>query len=88
MKKNIALVGNANVGKSTLFNKLTGLKQKAINAPGTTVDIETGDWGDYNLIDLPGLISMYYISPDEEVAAKAIMNPEDSLRPDVIILVA
>lgn len=84
----IALVGNSNVGKSTLFNTLTGSRQKVVNAPGTTVAVETGSWGKHELIDLPGLISFYHISPDEEVTTNAIIHEDETLRPDVAILVA
>lgn len=84
----IALFGNSNVGKSTLFNSLTGLNQKTTNAPGTTISVETGMWQNYELVDLPGLISMCHISPDEEVSANAIMNKDSQYRPDVILLVA
>ncbi|MDR2508697.1 MAG: ferrous iron transporter B [Candidatus Ancillula sp.] len=86
--KRIALIGNSNVGKSTLFNTLTKSHQKVVNAPGTTVSVETGEWGEYELIDIPGLISFYHISPDEEVATNAIMHEDETLRPDVAILVA
>lgn len=82
----VALLGNSNVGKSTLFNTLTKSNQKVINAPGTTVSVETGVWGEYELIDLPGLISMFSISPDEEVAAEAIMHKESIYRPNLILL--
>jgi ferrous iron transport protein B len=86
--KKVALLGNSNVGKSTLFNKLTGSNQKTVNAQGTTVTVEDGQWGEYQLIDLPGLISMFYISPDEEVAANAVMHRDSQYRPDIIILMA
>jgi ferrous iron transport protein B len=76
--KNIVLVGNTNVGKSTLFNLLTGANQKIVNAPGTTVSLEEGFFGVdgevYRLVDLPGSCSMYYISPDEEVTTRAILK--------------
>jgi ferrous iron transport protein B len=55
----IVLAGNPNAGKTTLFNSLTGLKQKVANYPGVTVERKQGTWklesGQANLIDLPGL---------------------------------
>ncbi|MDR2082627.1 MAG: ferrous iron transporter B [Candidatus Ancillula trichonymphae] len=84
----IALVGNSNAGKSTLFNALTSSRQKTVNAPGTTVSIETGMWEDKELIDLPGLVSLYHISPDEEVAANALWTSGGRHCPDLIIFVA
>ena len=65
----IALVGNPNVGKSTLFNALTGARQRVINAPGTTVEMMRGNWKavEANLLDLPGTYSLLAASPDEQV---------------------
>jgi len=78
----VVLVGNPNVGKSTLFNSLTGSRQKVTNAPGTTVELHVGAWrglrtaaGDerrVDLVDLPGTYSLLARSPDEHVAADAI----------------
>ncbi|MDR1447599.1 MAG: ferrous iron transporter B [Candidatus Ancillula sp.] len=84
----IALVGNSNAGKTTLFNALTGHRQKTINAPGTTVSVETGMWKNKELIDLPGLVSLYHISPDEEIAANALWSDNSRHRPDLILFVA
>jgi ferrous iron transport protein B len=81
----VALVGTPNVGKSTLFNRLTGMKQHTVNAPGTTVSLANGHWKDIDLVDLPGFYSFATISPDEEVAAIALADVE--ARPDVVIMV-
>ena len=73
----VALVGNPNTGKSTLFNALTGLRQKVGNYPGVTVARKSGtcDCGDnfkIELIDLPGLYSLSAVSPDEQVVADVL----------------
>ncbi len=88
----IALVGNPNSGKSSLFNSLTGLSQKVGNFPGVTVDKKTGSMriGSCNaeLIDLPGSYSLYPRRLDEEVTYKVILNQDELIRPDVIVVVA
>ncbi len=90
---NIALVGNPNCGKSSLFNSLTGLNQKVGNFPGVTVDKKTGiadlDEGlQANLIDLPGTYSLYPRRADEWVAYKVLMNADEDIKPDVILVIA
>ena len=88
----IALVGNPNSGKSSLFNSLTGLSQKVGNFPGVTVDKKTGisKIGQFNakIIDLPGTYSLYPRRLDEEVAYKVILNQDKDLKADVIVVVA
>lgn len=90
---NIALVGNPNSGKSSLFNVLTGLNQKVGNFPGVTVDKKTGitkldsDTA-VNLIDLPGTYSLYPRRADEWVAYKVLMQVDEAIKPDVVLLVA
>jgi ferrous iron transport protein B len=89
----IALVGNPNSGKTSLFNSLTGLNQKVGNFPGVTVDKKTGniklDEGvDAEIIDLPGTYSLYPRRADEWVAYKVLMGMDSDVRPDVVILVA
>ena len=72
----VALVGNPNCGKSTLFNALTGLNQKVGNFPGVTVDRKVGSFTtggkNVNLLDLPGTYSLEPRSLDERVAVHAI----------------
>ncbi|MEJ7625663.1 MAG: ferrous iron transport protein B [Ferruginibacter sp.] len=89
---NIALVGNPNSGKSSIFNVLTGLNQKVGNFPGVTVDKKTGNTRitetiTAKIIDLPGTYSLYPKRADEWVSYKVLMN-QDILKPDMIILVA
>ncbi|HNA15126.1 MAG TPA: ferrous iron transport protein B [Ferruginibacter sp.] len=90
---NIALVGNPNSGKSSLFNYLTGLKQQVGNFPGVTVDKKTGSSQvapDLNttLIDLPGTYSLYPKRHDEWVAYKVLLNQDTDIKPDMVLLVA
>ncbi len=90
----VALVGNPNTGKSTLFNALTGLRQRVGNYPGVTVARKSGlcDLGDgrkVELVDLPGLYSLAAASPDEQVVTDALAGKIAGERvPDVIVLVA
>jgi ferrous iron transport protein B len=89
----IAVVGNPNTGKSTLFNALTGLRQRVGNYPGVTVARKSGtcDLGDgqiAELIDLPGLYSLAAVSPDERVVIDVLLGriSGDAL-PDLILIV-
>ncbi|MEY4086625.1 MAG: hypothetical protein RLZZ405_813 [Verrucomicrobiota bacterium] len=90
----VALVGNPNTGKSTLFNALTGLRQRVGNYPGVTVARKSGtcDLGDgrkVELVDLPGLYSLAAASPDEQVVTDALAGKIAGERvPDVIVVVA
>lgn len=89
----IALVGNPNSGKSSLFNALTGLNQKVGNFPGVTVDKKTGvctlEPGiNANIIDLPGTYSLYPRRADEWVSYKVLMNVDETIHPDMVVLVA
>lgn len=88
----IALAGNPNAGKTTLFNSLTGLKQKVANYPGVTVERKEGPWNvdgkAANLIDLPGLYSLDATSLDEHIARQIITGDLAGVnKPDVIVAV-
>lgn len=88
----IALVGNANIGKTTLFNKLCGLNQHTGNYPGVTIDKKKGIVknieSDIELIDLPGINSLYPSSTDEELVSKYLQDINSSDYPDKVIVVA
>ena len=89
----IALVGNPNTGKSTLFNLLTGLNQKIGNFPGITVDKKVGycklnNGKQAEVIDLPGTYSLYPKSRDESIVFQVLANKDNSSYPDVVVLVA
>jgi ferrous iron transport protein B len=90
---NIAIVGNPNSGKSSLFNALTGLKQQVGNFPGVTVDKKTGYCKispgiNATLIDLPGTYSLYPKRSDEWVAYRVLLNQDKIIKPDLVLLVA
>src|SRR5206468_3386875 len=86
----VALVGNPNTGKSTLFNALSGLRQRVGNYPGVTVEMKKGRFdaggAEADLIDLPGTYSLAARSPDEMVAVDLLLGrrPEEP-RPSVVV---
>ena len=88
-----ALVGNPNCGKTTVFNALTGLRQKVGNYPGVTVERKEGECTSprgerMRLIDLPGSYSLNARSPDEAVLRDVLLGRrDDTQRPDRIICV-
>jgi len=87
----IALLGNPNTGKSSVFNLLTGLRQQVGNFPGVTVDKRSGfvtvDNVQHELIDFPGTYSIYPRSKEESVVFDVLSNPTHSQHPDQIIFV-
>ncbi len=89
----IALIGNPNSGKSTVFNQLTGLRQRTGNFPGVTVEVKEGtlrfpNGHEATLYDFPGTYSLYPTSSDEKVVAAVLTNTADSNFPDVMVYVA
>ncbi len=87
----LALVGNPNAGKTTLFNALTGLRAKTANFPGTTVERKVGrlhlDHKQVVVVDLPGLYSLDSKSPDEKLAADALQGKLEHTAPDAALVV-
>ena len=90
---NVALIGNPNVGKTSVFNQLTGLNQQVGNYPGITVEKKVGFCKlpnniHANVIDLPGTYSLNASSADENVVIELLLNKKDKLFPDVIVVVS
>jgi ferrous iron transport protein B len=89
----VAICGNPNCGKTTIFNALTGLRQKVANYPGVTVEKTMGqfkaaDGRTLEIIDIPGAYSLAAFSPDEYIAAQALFGGlAESRTPDIIICV-
>ncbi len=88
-----AVVGNPNAGKSSVFNQLTGLRQKTGNFPGVTVEKKSGKVKldkktEIKLVDLPGTYSFYPTSQDERIVVQTLTNPADENFPDAIIYIA
>src|SRR5437868_5509142 len=88
----VALVGNPNTGKTTLFNALAGMRQRVGNYPGVTVETKKGrmTYQDQvlDVIDLPGTYSLAPRSPDEMVAVDLILGQQQSEpQPDVVVAI-
>jgi ferrous iron transport protein B len=88
----IALVGNPNSGKTSLFNSLTGMNQRVGNFPGVTVDKKTGitpisDNITGNIIDLPGTYSLYPKRLDEWVSYRVLLNQDKEIKADIFVVV-
>src|SRR5436190_17346804 len=81
----VALIGNPNTGKSTLFGALSGIRQRVGNYPGVTVEKKIGhveiEGRSFELIDLPGTYSLAPRSPDEMVAVDVLLNRRNDVRP-------
>ena len=89
----VSLIGNPNTGKTSLFNRLTGLNQKVGNYPGITVDKKQGSCtlsstGKATITDLPGTYSINPTSVDESVVLKVLQDPSHLSYPDVMVVVA
>jgi ferrous iron transport protein B len=97
-KIKVALIGNPNSGKSTLFNQLTGLNQKIANFPGVTVEKKSGTFsrsdpsGSGNLsvevIDLPGTYSLYPKTLEEQIPFQVLCDPGNESYPELTVIVA
>ncbi|MBP6456206.1 MAG: ferrous iron transport protein B [Chitinophagaceae bacterium] len=90
-KFNIAITGNPNAGKSSLFNALTGLNQRVGNFPGVTVDKKSGRCileknTEVNIIDLPGTYSLYPKSADELVTYDVLFDTDETVKIDLIVV--
>jgi ferrous iron transport protein B len=87
----VALAGAPNVGKSTLFNRLTGARRDVGNWPGTTVEVARGLLADgdrrYDVVDLPGAYSLDPLSPDEALTRALLVEVPADERPDVVVVV-
>ncbi len=91
-KVKIALVGNPNSGKSSLFNYLTGLNQKIGNFPGVTVEKKSGfcllpENTPAEIIDLPGIYSIYPRSLDEQIVAEVLLDHHSATTPDKVVVI-
>ena len=90
---NVALIGNPNTGKTSVFNQLTGLKQKVGNYPGITVEKKQGICKlprgvKAHILDLPGTYSLNTTSLDESVAVELLLNKNDKDHPDVAVVIS
>lgn len=87
----IALFGNPNTGKSSVFNFLTGMRQHVGNFPGVTVDLKSGAFRineqEHTLIDFPGTYSIYPRSNDERVVYEVLNDPQHKQNPDLALVV-
>lgn len=89
---NVALIGNPNTGKTSVFNELTGMHQQVGNYPGITVEKKIGFYKlpngtKANILDLPGTYSLNASSIDENVVIELLLNKNDELYPDVAVVV-
>jgi ferrous iron transport protein B len=90
-RKLIAIAGNPNTGKTTLFNVLTGSRARVGNYPGVTVDRRIGDAnldgaGDVHVLDIPGTYSLVAHTAEEQIAIDAMLGIDGQARPDVVVI--
>lgn len=90
--RSVALIGNPNTGKTTLFNVLTGMSQRVGNYPGVTVERKSGtvqlpDGSRATLVDLPGTYSLSAASPDEVIAVDVLLDDDESSRMDAVLAI-
>ena len=90
---NVALIGNPNTGKTSVFNAITGLNQKVGNYPGITVEKKQGvcrlnHTTKAHIIDLPGTYSLNASSMDESVVVELLLNKNDKDYPDVAVVIS
>lgn len=87
----VLLIGNPNAGKTSLFNRLTGMRSRTANFPGTTVEHQVGKLAlgerSVELVDLPGLYSLDAVTPEERVTESVLRGEEKALRPGLVVLV-
>jgi ferrous iron transport protein B len=88
----VALIGNPNTGKSTLFSALCGVRQRVGNFPGVTVEKKVGQTSfhgqSFSIVDLPGSYSLAPRSPDEMVAVDVLLGRQDAVdTPDVVLCI-
>lgn len=83
--KRILLVGKPNCGKSLLFNQLTGLKQKVANFPGVTVELKSGQFNEFEVVDFPGTYSLNTLSKDEQIAVEKLNEAINQESTEVIV---
>lgn len=87
----VALAGNPNTGKTSLFNRLTGSNARVGNYPGVTVERQVGAWrlprGGVEVLDVPGAYALAARSPEEQVAIRAMLGQDGDVRPSVVVLV-
>lgn len=89
----VALVGNPNTGKTTLFNRLCGARAKTSNFPGTTTSVRLGrvarpDGAAWEVVDLPGLYGMYFDGPEASIVRAFLHGDTDGPAPDVLVVIA
>ena len=82
--KNVALLGNPNVGKTTLFNSLTGSNQRVGNWAGVTVDKKEGFFDDFKIVDLPGIYAMDTFSNEEKISKEFLEKGQVDLILNII----